>query len=145
MKVTRKAFEFFAYQEFTSEKHYGTLYNPKRMSSKRFKSMFHLSPSVCKPLWKRLDEGHTEMPFTQIPHLLYALYYMKNYCSWSDLAGRSGKDEKTVRKWAWIVIRFIAEQDWVSPNVNSQTVQYVRMEICCSHNSSYTDPMGEQT
>jgi hypothetical protein len=116
MKVSKLVFHYYAYKEFTNERNYVNLWNAKKMSLRKFQALFQLTPHQCHLLWHRLhrcyEEG--EMPFTQVPHLLYALHYMATYCTFDNMAARTGKDKKTLRKWTWIVINFIAQQEWVS-------------------------------
>jgi hypothetical protein len=113
MKVSKLVFHYHAWKEFTNETNFGTLWNAKKMSLRKFKSLFRLTPHQCKLLWYRLDDSNAKVPF-QVNHLLYALHYMATYCTFDNMAARTGKDEKTLRKWTWIVIEFIAQQEWVS-------------------------------
>jgi hypothetical protein len=150
MKVTKQAFYYTAYKDFTKETNYGNLWHPKKMPLRKFQALFRLTPHQCKVLWNRLDHYNPTMPFTQVSQLLYGLHYMATYCTFDNMSTRTGKDEKTLCKWTWIVIKFIAEQDWV------RLTYYV---CCCliyhgtKHTdnllhrscSSITDTMGKQT
>jgi hypothetical protein len=115
MIVDEKAFNYYAYKDFTSvpADEIGTLENPRYMGLCRFKSMFKLSPAKCVALWDRLAENRP-MPIHHPLHLMYALIYMYTRVSWTNLAAQCYKDEKTLRHWAWLAINFIANQDWVS-------------------------------
>jgi hypothetical protein len=115
MLVSTGVFHYFAYKEFTSEQYYGSMWKPKRMPTRQFKSLFKLTPVMCKLLWNRMDgECHTgQMPFHQVYQLLYALHYLKTRATFDNIAARTGHDEKTIRKWTWIVIEFIANKSWV--------------------------------
>jgi DDE superfamily endonuclease len=113
MKVSKVIFHYYAYKEFTNERNYGTLWQPKKMSLRKFQALFRLTPAACKVLWNRLSDENEVIPF-QVVHLLYGLHYMATYCTFDNMASRTGKDEKTLRKWTWIVIEFLADQDWVS-------------------------------
>ena len=48
-------------------------------------------------------------------HLLWALIFLKTYSTESSLAVAIGADEKTLRKWIFIIIYAISdlEDDWV--------------------------------
>jgi hypothetical protein len=81
MQVTIEAFHYWAFKAFTHvpSSRIGSIWNPERMNKRRYKAMFHLSPSMCKRLWNGLFEDNDTIPFNEVVHLLYAQHYMKTY------------------------------------------------------------------
>ena len=87
------------------------------------------SPSLVVPAL--LEEDNDELPFNQVTHLLYGLHYMATNSTFDAISAITGKDEKTVRKWTWIVIKFLAEQDWVSQSTEllcTVTLVYISVQ-----------------
>jgi hypothetical protein len=59
-----------------------------------------------------MDNG--SMPFQRPEYLLWALYYMKVYPTWDQMAMTTGVSEKTLRKWVGIVVDYLSRiEDWV--------------------------------
>ena len=87
---------------------------------KRIRSM--LVEDACKP-----------------KHLLWAVIFLKTYTTESSLAVAIGVDEKTLRKWIFIIINAISdlEDDWVGSLCSEDSSDI-------SNNCFSTDQMGEQ-
>lgn len=85
----------------------------------RFRSVFGTSPQICSYLWD-MCSYHTDLPKDSHPkHLLWSLMFLKLYRSESahtSIAG--GVDEKTFRKWSWILVSAIS---FLVPYVVSKT------------------------
>jgi hypothetical protein len=80
---------------------------------KRFKAHFGTSPGVCSYIWSlifpSLHRNH-ESHGVQFFHLLWGLMFLKVYETDSVLAGIvGGIDEKTFRKWKWILVKAISD------------------------------------
>ena len=122
MRISSAAFLQVAVSEFTSrdkKKSSTSKFAKPTLSIRQFKSLFGLSPIECKQLWLWLERSldvHdiVELPFHRPEHLLYVLNYLKTYRMFDDMAATTGRDEKTLCKWCWIVIEFLADQEWVS-------------------------------
>jgi hypothetical protein len=79
---------------------------------KRFRAMFGVKNDICGKLWTLclplLPEGVSPV------HLLWALYFLKHYNTECVNAAFAKCDEKTFRKWCWIVIEALAGLELVS-------------------------------
>ena len=47
-------------------------------------------------------------------HLFCTLMFLKFYATESVLSGMARVDEKTYRKWIWVILRTLTMEDWVS-------------------------------
>lgn len=75
---------------------------------RRYRSLFGTTPAICSLVWNRLAM-HCGHPHGSKPeHLLYALLLLKLYPTESHLRAITGRDEKTLRKWAWTYINLMA-------------------------------------
>lgn len=75
---------------------------------RRFRSLFGTTPAICGLIWNRLAV-HCGHPHGSHPeHLLYSLMLLKSYPTESQMRAMTGRDEKTLRKWAWIYIDLMA-------------------------------------
>ena len=85
------------------------------VEKRRFHATFGTCPELCSVIWGRLIQ-YGLLPEQRLSfHLLWALMFMKLYCSESvhcALAG--GVDEKTFQKWAWLFVDAIS---WLEPYV----------------------------
>jgi hypothetical protein len=86
------------------------------VSLRRFKEMFGCSPFLCSLLWEWLSDPEQLSPSVGIHaiHLLWALMFLKAYFTEAIGAALCGCDEKTYRKWVWIVVGELAHIDVVS-------------------------------
>lgn len=82
-------------------------------SERRFRSAFGVSPTVCAILWQRisLPAGCKEK------HLLWGLFFLKVYDTEHVSRSFPQVDEKTYRKWVWIIIEKISELNIVGVNI----------------------------
>ena len=76
-------------------------------NQRRFRSFFGTTPLICVTLWYRCS---VNLPSSASPkHLLWALHFLKSYNSTEILASSAGVDEKTYRKWAWMLVHALAD------------------------------------
>lgn len=81
---------------------------------RRFKCFFGVSPEVCAIVWERIRDI---TPTGGEPkHLLWSLLFLKNYDVEHVRRSIIGCDEKTIRKWTWIVIHLLARMNVVQQN-----------------------------
>lgn len=76
------------------------------VETRRFKSFFGISPSICAKSWMHLKNYLT--PDNKEIHLLWALLFLKCYNTESVNSSMVGCDEKTYRKRVWVVIKKLA-------------------------------------
>ena len=83
---------------------------------RRFLSFYGASSRVCHQLWHLLLKAKiiAEFPALMQEHLLWALFFLKVYGTENVQASIVGADEKTYRKWIWIVIEWMSNLDVVS-------------------------------
>lgn len=85
---------------------------PRATRDGRFKRLFGVRPCICGRVWLLVESalptgaGHR--------HLLWTLYFLKHYAKEAVNAAFARCDEKTYRKWCWMVMRAIADLDVVS-------------------------------
>lgn len=83
----------------------------RAIGHRRFRSFFGVSPLVASACWDLL-EG--KIPTGAKPvHLLWALCFLKKYDTESGNRGIMHVDEKTYRKWVWILVELLSELDVV--------------------------------
>ena len=88
-----RLFNLFAVKYFTNREISFSFEKPSCLSNRKFKSLFLLSVHDVAALWRTLDEK--KLPFNCPEHLLWALYYMKVYPTWDQMAMTTGVSEKT--------------------------------------------------
>ena len=82
--------------------------------AKRWSTHFAVDADVIAECWKRLEVDIDErIPGNVEPsHLLWAILFLTQYTTYSDLSGKCGNnnavDEDTFSKWIWIFIECIA-------------------------------------
>jgi hypothetical protein len=74
----------------------------------RFHASFGTSPEVCSVLWEMLDPREEIDRYALPQHLLWALMFLKLYCSERVNRMIVGVDEDTFRKWAWLFVEAIS-------------------------------------
>ena len=75
----------------------------------QYKATFGTSPTICETIWCLILIETTLMAGAKPVHLLWALMFMKLYCSESVLAALAGGvHEQTFRKWSWYFVEEIA-------------------------------------
>jgi hypothetical protein len=115
MACTANAFASLAVNLFWPKD--GNLPNVASFTSKtflrRFSGLFGCSPLICSKLWSLLQlDGYLNnlAAGKQHPrHLLWALLFLKQYNPEEVNSQMCHCDEKTYRKWVWIVVKAIAE------------------------------------
>ena len=83
---------------------------------RQFRASFGTHPLLCHQIWNLINNGLmcTSNNCARPKHLLWALLFLKQYNTTEINSALVGEDEKTFRKWSWIVINSIAELDLVS-------------------------------
>lgn len=79
---------------------------------RRFKSFFGVSPEVCSIVWNLIrDQSEFDV---EPKHLLWGLLFLKQ-CDVEHVRRAIIKsDEKTIRKWTWLVINLMAKMNVVN-------------------------------
>lgn len=77
---------------------------------RRYKSMFGVSPSICFKIWKLLEIPPSIKPI----HLLWTLNFLKQYNTEHTSKAIFKINEKTYRKYVWIIVEALAEINVVS-------------------------------
>ena len=84
----------------------------EKTQERRFKKVFGVSAATCARLWNLCLPS---LPSCALPiHLLWALYWLKQYSLEEVNAAFVSCDEKTFRKWCWIVVEELSNLDLVS-------------------------------
>jgi hypothetical protein len=82
---------------------------------RRFVSHFGISPFHCAVLWLiSADNLIARDPYVKPLHLLWTLNLLKTDATENQLAGRWHVDEKTLRKWVYIVLEEVSNLGLVS-------------------------------
>ena len=83
--------------------------------NQRFKALCGVHPTVSAIVWGELKRSMLVEDACKPKHLLWVLIFLKTYSTESSLAVAIGADEKTLRKWIFIIIYAISdlEDDWV--------------------------------
>jgi hypothetical protein len=115
MFVSAGCFNLYAVKYFTNPNISWALDKPSQLSGRKFKSLFLYSVDEVALLWEFLEKTRrATMPFNRPEQLLWALYYLKVYPTWDQMALTTGITEKTLRKWVGVVVKYFAEIDnWV--------------------------------
>lgn len=81
------------------------------VGTRRFKSFFGMSPNICSMIWSLLKE---KMPSESKPkHILWCLFFLKQYTVEHVRRTVFDTDEKTVRNWSWIFVELLADLNTV--------------------------------
>jgi len=99
-----------------------------RTSRDRFVAFFGVSPRVVAAIWNRLESKDLLPKDMQTKHLLWCLLFLKQYSQQRCMAPWCGTDEKTYRKWVWIVLDVLGEMDLVRHRVD-RSVMFVRTSL----------------
>lgn len=78
---------------------------------KRFKAFYGVTPRICNVLWTLIESNSAE--FFEPKHLLWALNFLKQYNVEATSRAIFGADEKTLRKYIWLIIDLLADLDIV--------------------------------
>lgn len=85
--------------------------NNENVGRRRFVAMFGVTHTICSEIWNAIQYN---LPNGKSPaHLLWALLFLKNYSIEEINCAILKCDEKTFRKWVWIVIDIISRLRWV--------------------------------
>ena len=98
----------------------------------RFVAHFGVSPRVVAAIWNRLDDKDLLPWDMETKHLLWCLLFLKQYSQQRCMAPWCGTDEKTYRKWVWIVLDVLGEMDLVRQcvrDLSSRSVMFVRTSL----------------
>ena len=77
---------------------------------RRYKSLFGCSSEITAKLWNLLLRLMSVIKLgCQPQHLLWTLLFLKQYASETVLCELCGCDEKTLRKWVWLMLDMIVE------------------------------------
>lgn len=77
---------------------------------RKFRTYYGISPEVCAILWKRM---HNKPPGSEPKHLLWCMFFLKNYNKEHINAAIANVDEKTFRLWTWQFVELLAGLDVV--------------------------------
>jgi hypothetical protein len=114
MFVSAACFNLYVVRYFTNKDISWAFDKPSRLSSRKFKSLFLYNVKEVVRLWDNLVQRRGTLPFNRPEQLLWALYYLKVYPTWDQMAMTTGITEKTLRKWVTIVVDYLANiDDWV--------------------------------
>jgi hypothetical protein len=118
MFVSTGCFNLYAVKYFTNKNISWAFNKPSALSKRAFKSLFLYSAEEVALLWEFLEDNYKSkndpMPFNRPEQLLWALYYLKVYPTWDQMAMTTGITEKTLRKWVGVVVKFLSEiENWV--------------------------------
>ena len=92
----------------------------KTTRERRFKKVFGVSAFICAKVW---DAAIPHLPCSASPvHLLWTLYFLRQYGLEEVNAAFAKSDEKTYRKWCWEIVNALAGLELVSTiqNVNGR-------------------------
>ena len=85
----------------------------------RFKAHFGVSPLHCAWLWLLSEDKLYQKDYNvKRIHLLWTLNVMKTDDTEAVLKGRWGVDEKTIRKWLYVVLEVLSNLQAVSLSIN---------------------------
>lgn len=83
----------------------------KTLGLRRFKSFFGITPDLCSLIWNKINAS---APTGAEPkHLLWSLFYLKQYDVEHTRRTLFHTDEKTIRKWTWIFIELLSNLEVV--------------------------------
>jgi hypothetical protein len=121
MYVAKGVFNLMAVRYFTNHEISWAMDPGSQLSDRKFKSLFLYDVGQVSALWsitQRRMQNKGNIAFTRPEVMLWALYYLKVYPTWDQMALTTGVSEKTLRKWIAIVIEYFSEIDsWVRTTV----------------------------
>ena len=84
----------------------------KKYASREFVAAYGLSVQVVARIWlltrtviQEFDEARAMQP----AHLLWCLYFLKQYGISTVMSHHCGCSDKTFRKWVWLTVEVLAE------------------------------------
>lgn len=85
----------------------------KATQLRRFKCHFGITPFMCSIVWTEIKD---KAPANSRPkHLLWSLFFLKQYSVEHVRTSVLKADEKTVRKHTWIFVKLLSEMKMVQP------------------------------
>lgn len=78
---------------------------------RKFRTFYGITPNVFAKLWRLITE---KPPGSEPKHLLWCLFFLKNYNTEHVNAAIANVDEKTFRLWNWRFVNLLAELNVVS-------------------------------
>lgn len=85
-------------------------FSSSKVSVRRFKSFFRASYETCNKIWSMIQCLPESV---KNYHLLYALHFLKCYKTEANNAHFFNVDEKTFRKYNWLVLEGLKNLDMV--------------------------------
>lgn len=93
-------------------KYTGHTSSSTNIGRRRFKSMFGVTSNTCSQIWNLIEPT---LPINCCPdHLLWALMFLRNYNIEEINCAICRVDEKTYRKYTWIIVGCISRMKVVS-------------------------------
>ena len=80
---------------------------------RRFRSFFGASPKFVSQAWDRIRRKLKAG--ANLKHLLWVLFFLKNYDVEHVNAAVANVDEKTFRRWFWQFVMLLSELNMVCP------------------------------
>lgn len=90
------------------------IYKSKTLFIRKFRSHFGLSVKVVTKTWNTLQLQNLLPNKANPKHLLWMCAFLKSYSSENNYAARYKVDEKTFRKWVWIMLSAVSKLEVVS-------------------------------
>lgn len=81
---------------------------------RRFRCFYGIAPEVFTKLWNLLSDKPDR---SEPKHLLWCMFFLKNYNKEHVNAAIANVDEKTFRLWTWRFIHLLANLDVVEYNL----------------------------
>jgi hypothetical protein len=145
MFISKADFDLWAVKCFTNQYLSFCFEKPSKLSERHFRSLFLYSSEEVAALWATLYK-RSDFPLTRPEELLWALYYLKVYPTWDQMAMTTGKSEKTLRKWVGIAVDYLAGiDDFVSihTRVPRTTVCTLVQSLCSSIDLPLTNSLDQ--
>lgn len=80
-------------------------FNSNLTGYRRYRTFYGITPKVFAFLWKLMSE---KPPSSEPKHLLWCMFYLKNYNKEHGNAAIANVDEKTFRLWTWRIVDLLA-------------------------------------
>jgi hypothetical protein len=76
--------------------------------SRIFRANFGVSPYICAVVWNELVDTRSLPQGARPKHILWSLLFLKVYATENVLCTICACDEKTFRKWVWLLVAAMA-------------------------------------
>lgn len=90
------------------------IFHSKVLFLRKFRSLFGMSCKVVTKTWNSLQLQNLLPAKADPKHLLWMCAFLKSYDSENVYATRFKVDEKTFRKWVWIMLEAVSKLEVVS-------------------------------